>query len=336
MKVFSKRYSSREYIRLRRHAGPLTSARHYTDRHGLLESNLRIRLNQEIKYLVSSGEYIEPFLLTHYSGEKAHWLNAEALARLSYQELGYDLTEYYSSDDLIPIKKKTDEGERYLDKYFLDLVEILIIFSKDEKREEVINRLQKILKEENSDLLIYGHMIIIEDAGGLQSMSALLSDKMLRNKLEDILLKGLDTSIAAREAADITQYVFSGKTKGSTKKDSEEIINKIANRWLATEDQEGFKKLLNDTVKNIKSLNNQMKNIRHTDRYTIDFQSPDIYKMIKQLNLAVSEMAILSTQDDFIETEKTSSLKDNYLKGYGINNAVNELIPELSIDEIDF
>lgn len=343
MKVFSKRYSTRDFYRLRNMYGGTLSVTRPTRPHRpeFLESSLRVRLNQEINYLISSGEYIEPFMLSKLVDEKYFVLYENAIQRLSYHELGYDITEYYSCDDLIPIRISAEGGNTYYDKYLLDLVEIIIIFSLEDRREETVRRFQKIFTEENANLLIYGHMIVIVDAGGLQSITSLLSDNTLKEKLDDILVKRVETTIAARESADITQRVFSSATRGKTKQATELIIDQIADRWIDQKEKEEFKKLMNSLVKDIKGINNQIANIRHTDRSTITFGSPDIFKLIRNLNLAISEMAILTTQDEFIEKESVTDLKRNYLEDYNIKNVINEVPKEnnsepVNLDDIPF
>ncbi|TAH33954.1 hypothetical protein EYC59_04015 [Candidatus Saccharibacteria bacterium] len=326
MKVFSKRYSTREFLRLRRTygVGPNINRPSTYPRPEILDSSLRMRLSQEIAYIVGTSKYTEPFLLAKYNDEAKYVLDESALQRLSFRELGYDITEYFSAHDLVLNRINTEEGgSYYYDKYLLDLVEILIIFSLDAKREEVVRRFQKIMSEENSNLLLYGYMVVIQDEGGLKSMINLLSDSTLRGKLEDILLKGVESSLAARESADVTQRVFSSPVKRQTKQDTEKIIEDISKRWIVLKDQEDFQKIFNSIVKNIKDINNQISNIRHTDRDRITFGSPDIFKLIRNLNLAISEMAILSTQDDFIEKESASELKQNYLQDYSIENKIS-------------
>lgn len=321
MKVFSKRYSTRDFIRLKHaYQATPTLVRNRPTRTEFLESSLRVRLAQELSYIISSGKYLEPFLLSKFPDENSYILHENALQKLSYLELGYDITEYYSCADLIPTRITSEEGNFYYDKFLLDLVELIIIFSLENERDEVVRRIQKIFTEENSDLLIYGHMIVLYDSGGLQSITSLLNDKTLREKLEDIFIKRVESSIAARESAEITQRVFSSQSHGKTKQESESIISQIADRWIETKGVEDFKKLMNSLVKDVKGINNQIENIRHTDRSTISFGSPDIYKLIRNLNLAVSEMAILTTQDDFIERESVAELKQNYLKDYGVKN----------------
>lgn len=76
---------------------------------------------------------------------------------------------------------------------------------------------------------------------------------------------------------------------------------------------------MNLLVKNTKDFNNQISNIRHTDKHTIQVDYPDFYKLITQQNINIIELIILTFPEKYIKMPNSRLLKQNYIKKYNID-----------------
>lgn len=307
MNLFSKRYDERRLLR--------TFALRDEEKRGeFLKSALRKRLQYEIKYIVSTGEFLEPFLLVE--DDKKFYLHKETLSELSNREIGYDITTIFSPE------RMDFEASDYRDIKFLDLIELLIIFSRTDKRELFIARVQDIVKEEGNEYVLHGFMITKRDESGLRAITPLIKDEQLRKKVEEYnssqLLRPNYDNIA-RITADILQMIFSSPaTKKATKKYSEELSRRVAAKWVDRKNVKRMTELLNETVRNAKLLSNEISNIRHTDKHTIVVSNPNFYKVVAIRNISIAELCILSLPEEFIVNQDPEELKENYLSKFQI------------------
>lgn len=146
MQLFSKRYPPYYFRRYQFDSG---------SKNLFINDPLRNRLKQVIKFVASSKDkFLEPFLRNIDKRDGSIHLNTDALQNLTSSEIGYDLTTIFNCYNL------SFESEQYSDFYLFDLIEILLIFATESKRNDVIKRFQKVFDEENSEFVINNFMVV--------------------------------------------------------------------------------------------------------------------------------------------------------------------------------
>lgn len=306
MELFSKRYQKNNF-RVR------SFHRRDEDDDNFLGNLVRTRLQEEVSYLISS-EYVEPFMLVSNKRREEIYLHDKTLRELSMRELGYDLTKIINCDDL------DFDMPEYNDYNFFDLVELVVIFALEEKRDSVIERLSSILDQEGDEFTMNSYMVFSKNSTGLRSILPLIKDSELKKMLEDYFSLRSDFNSRARVSAQILQRIFSSPDgQSDTKKHSEELCKEVASKWTTKGKAKKLAELINDAVKHSKALSNQIANIRHTDRHTIPVDHPDFYKMITTQNSGIIELVLLSLPEKYISTNDPRELKQEYLKKYDVN-----------------
>src|SRR3989344_3952502 len=250
MELFSKRYKPSSL------RGPLIS-RADEAKDGFLKEPLRRRLQHEVKYIISSDSYLEDFLVIKNKRTEKNYLHKETLRDLSFRELGYNIADITDCENL---DFSTSE---YRDTKFFDLVELIIIFARLNKRQELIDRLQIIFKEEDNQFVLHDFMIFKRDETSVGSLVPLIKDLHLRNKLDEYYSARQswrpNYAAMARTSADILQLLFSSPSKqGETKTYTQGLCKKVAAKWTDEKNVKKLSELLEATVKNTKSLNNEI------------------------------------------------------------------------------
>lgn len=328
MELFSKRYNPHDNQFLK-----LSLSDDESD--DFLNAPLRNRLQQEIQFLVSQNEYLEPYLLVRDENEDKYFIRAESIQEICKRVLGYDLTASISMQNLDFIKG-------YVDSQFLDLIELLIIFSKKEKRDEFRARLQNIIDEEGGYYVIHDYIIIVKNDTGLSSVATLIQNPLLKKKINDYYqtirsIRPTPYESLARITADIVQLLLSGDKKKQTKTFTETLLKKIATKWTTKQEVQALSELLNITVTSTKKWNNTISNIRHTDRSTIPVSQPNIYKLIVSLNINIAELIILSAPEKYITRSNSEGIKKDYLGRYKLESHSGWVIPKrVNIEDIPF
>lgn len=285
----------------------------------ILPRQLRTRLQSEITFLISQG-YVENFLTVYDENAKQFQLNKNELRDLTTREIGSDLSSIIDTTTL-----SFDIGT-YDDVSFLDLIEIIIVFSKKDLQAEVIERVNKILQETNSQFIIYGGFIFYKGGSGLNAIVHLLKDGFLKKKIESSYNRS-DCQADAKASADMIQYIFSSEEKKSkTKEYASGIVKEIANRITNESKILEFEENFNELVKIAKKFSNTIQDIRHSDKHTIPVNEPNIYKLISNINLNIVEIAILSTPEKYIFNSDINEIKENYIKQYKIDRNKEEVV----------
>lgn len=303
------------------------------DKKAFLHSHLRSRLVQEIRYISGSDTFLDKCFLVNNQKENCWYFRGQSMRDFTERNLGYDITGFYNFNDFSPIPNSLD------DYILFDLVEIILIFAKETQRESVRKRFQKHFEDEQSDFHIRDFLIIRKSSSGLKPYVSIISDKILREKLEQYY--SLQTTknylFLASITADITQLLFSDKKKGKTKTYTEKLVLSIAKKSVRNKDVKSFSELLNETVKRTKELNNQISNIRHTDKNTTPVDNQAILKLIIANNIYLAELVIFSDQEKYFFNQRAKDFKEEYIKKYNIPEdgwIVKKI--EINLDDIPF
>ncbi len=345
MQLFSKRYGINSISSISPYGGLRTSLRRYSNIYSssttrdrisdettkFLPIPLKNRLEQEIKFIVGDDDlFLESFLIVDDQIISKKYFQNESLKNLSLRELGYDITEYYATKSLGP-------QEDCKDIFIFDLVELIIIFTKNEKREALVNKFNRIFKEEGNNFEIYNFMIVEKERSDIRTIIPLIKDETLKNKLIGFYSNresfGSDFQIRAKTSAELLQYIFSSTIKGKNKNYSEELCKKLSEKYTSPEKAADLEKLINDTVKNAKSLNNDVADIRHTDQSTIPIVSGDFYKLISTYSIQLVELVILTFPEEYIFKLSPEKMKEDYLNEYKIDKDVYWIVKEERIEE---
>lgn len=308
MQIFSKRYKAKDI--------PVEA-----DDDKFLSSELRLKLISIIDHAVESNQYIETFLiLEDHAKEQYHknkyTIHTRTINEVANRELGYFFSKYFNFS---PLQFKIVN-----DFILLDFIEILIIFSKDNKRSDFVSNIKYVLEGETDFLTIYKGNIIVKSLTELKSLVPLINDMILRRKLKSYYENQIDPDyqLLSKISADILQRVFSSKSKNKTKEESEKICQELANIWGKTsKTKEKIKNLISDEVKLTKGFNNEIENIRHTDKSTLNINSPILFKLITVKSITLVELVILNFPEKYLSFNNPKIIKQEYFKRYEINSA---------------
>jgi len=318
MEIFSKRNNKERGIQSVRRFGYRGS-----DEEGiaLIKDGTRVRLHQQIKYFCSSLNYVERYMMVHDENRDAFSLYSKLIIDFSMREAGYNLSEYLKIDTLEFCNKKLDDSK------FFDFIEMLLIFAKEDKRNELVSRFNKIFKEESEPFIIHSFMIIETEQSGLRSALPLIKDILLQKSIREYYrnnIHGTEYEILAKISASILQRLTTSPvSRGKTKDYAEELCEAVAKKWTDQKNVKELKQLLNETIKNSKDLSNQVTNIRHSDQTTIPVDSPKIYKLIATKNINIAELIILTLPERYISEQNPFELKKTYIEDYNINTGAS-------------
>lgn len=335
MKLFSKRNSKTIFKRVDSNSDTFASGGLEADhREMFISQELRNRLIQELKFTISSGDYIEKFL-TVVAEDNQYFIHPPTLTELTSRELGYDITDIFDSRNLSLLT----DSSLYKDSHFFDLIELFIIFNKTEKRKEFTERLSPIFEEEEKKWLISDFMIIDQGETGIRALVPLLKDDKLSEMLSGFYdnFSGLDYKSLAGLSADILQNVLSSNSKTKTKKFSKGLINEVASRWTKKDQVKELIELIDQEALLAKKFNNEISQIRHTDKHTIPVESQSLYKLITYKNMSLVETIIQTLPDEFVTNENSDTLKNMYIKKYKLedHSGWTKKIPKKEPEEED-
>ncbi len=270
-----------------------------------------------------------------------HYLHETTLKDICLRELGYDVLDYFHVGELDSKTKGFDDLK------FFDLIELLVIFSREDARDDFIKRLNTIFKEEGDIYQIHGYMIIGKQNEGLRSVVPLIKEKVLQDKLneyysQDTRYSTSNHEFLAKISSEILQLLFSSSLNQKKTADyAKGLCRDVATVWTEVVKVEELSILLSDTVKNAKDLSNKISNVRHMDRTTIPVSSPNFYKLIASKNINIIELVILSLPAEYIVEMSSEEEKVKYLENYNINKGIGYVVKkkdpgEINLDDIPF
>lgn len=329
MKLFSKRNTERRI-------GPDRIAfRHSVRRNELLTKEARNRLLAEIKFLSSSNDYLEWHILFEDKRQSPSiiYYDDAKIDDFCLAELGYKMTDDFEFENFKMLQSKQsiryasedDTPELYFDDYHLfDLAEITILFSKAGKRKEVIDRINNILREENSEFEIVEHLITRRNGDDLRGMMGVIKDEELKAKLERFYEYYLhkDYLNAAKISADIINIIYSDENKSKKKQQIDAMKLKLAKSLITNTSQNKQDRMsgyLDNMLKQATNLNNDVYDIRHTERSTLRPHGDNVYKMVATQNLMIIEITLTALKDDFVLSDDWEHIKAEYVEKYKID-----------------
>jgi hypothetical protein len=325
----------------------------------LISQEVRNRIVSEIRFLTSSDDYVEFFVLFDDQKEERKYFDKNKIDHFSLSELGYRMSFYFDFEDFAIIQQIKDNSEdqrdkfEYFDDYKLfDLAEMVILFSKKEKRSEVIDRFNAILLEENSNYQIIENLITRKEGETMKTLVTLLKDEKLKQKINSFyeLLGEEEYTNSAKISADIVNIIFSGFLKDDKPEIIKVITEKIAKKIVTgTSNKKGkckqFVGYLDELLRCSRDLNNNIYDVRHTEKSTVEISNENIFKLISSLNLSMVELVLTSLKDDFILGEDWEKIKVSYINKYNIDRKTRLAIKkpeqiknpgEIDIEEIPF
>lgn len=309
---------------------------------GFLEPSSRTRILAYIQHLCSTSKYLEPFLSVNDKRKNETYLDAGKVNQASNALLGYSIDTYFSLKDMRWSYYNSDENYDelyYDDSRIFDLIELLLVFCKKEHRERISEAFADLFRNIGFPADIVSWMVILHDGNSLSALAPLVENQTLKSKLELTTIPGRvrdrDIENSARISADLTQLLYSSnESQEKTKSYAEEVITKAADLWVTDDSKEDFQKLVSDIVVKVKQLNNQISNVRHTDKHTMIVNSPAVFKMIYSLNMGVSELALVATQDELVSISNPEDIKNNHAKRFDIDMSIENEISNRSDDGI--
>jgi hypothetical protein len=352
MKLFSKRNRS-------------TSSRNFVSKYDfqrltILSNDLRNRLAAVISFLSSRDDFLEFFILLNNKQQKKKYLDETKTNGFSLAELGYKMSDFFQLEEDFAIKElsytedypkrdasgnitTTERKVGYFDDYKLfDLIEFIIIFSKKSKRLETIKRFNDIFGEENSEYEIINGMITKKTGENITTLRNILKDENLQQKIADYEYYWDHRNYVntAKISAEIINLIFSCEEQDKKKKTIEKILEKLANclsQGKSKSDQlHGY---INALLTSIKNFNNNIYNIRHTEKSAIRLKNGDLnilYKLISQHNISMVETVLVTLKKDFTFSEDWEVIKKNYIEKYQINPNARYIIEDVSITDLPF
>jgi hypothetical protein len=288
-----------------------------------LSETLRNRLLFVISYIVSNSDFIEKFMIVDDQQDEKKYLHRKTLQDISKAELGYDATLYLEPS--IFGERGRLSNDEVDDFKLFDLIELLLVFVKKSKKSDVRQRFLDVFESESFPVTIMDWIIVPTIETGILGVAPLIKDKSVRDKIRTIYpykmggRNAVTPEAAARISADIVQYIFSSpKSQGDTKIYSQKLIKRVAESWTSEDKTDELEKKLTELVVLAKSFNNLISDVRHTDKHTIQANSPGVYDVIFNLNLSISELVLTTIQDEFVEDMDSETIKQSYLDKYDI------------------
>lgn len=349
MKLFSKRHVERrigpESLRYKRIART----------NELLSFEARNRLIAQLRFLSSRDDYLEWHILFADERNKPPYItfDEDKLDDFSQIELGYRLTETFDFHNLTMQKSKqsikyasddTPYEEFYDDYRLFDMAEITILFAKKDKRPEVIERIGSILKEENTDYEIVEHLITRKRGDDLKAIMGILKDENLKRKLERFFdyYSKKDYLNASKISADIVNIIFSDEDKSAKKVVIQNIEHKLSKQLVegTKSKQDKIESHIDSVLKIARNLNNDIYDIRHTEKSTLKPKGDNLYKLVARHNLSIIELALTALKDDFVLSDDWENIKAEYVEKYKIDTNVRRVRKPrdepINLDDIPF
>lgn len=362
MKFFSKR--NKGLYRNIGRPGHYYARREISARDGdIVSDELRNRISSEINFIISRDDFLEWFILFENQKKEKIYLNPDKVNEFSLAELGYKMSDYFNFDGFSikkieyidpDVTKKNNTNTKSEDPedailYFddpktFDLIEFIILFSKKSKRDEITKRFNDIFNEEESPFEIINGTIRKKEGEDLDVLSSLLKDTNLKQKLEDFQYyqEREDYINTSKISAEILNIIFSDFIVENKKKEIDKIIDTIIDKLVIPQgDAESKKKqlsqYLNDILVNLKGLNNNIYDIRHTEKSTTQTKDNYIYKLISSHNISFAELVLSSLKEEFIFTEDWEKIKNEYINKYQIDKNLRDIIekPKKATDDVD-
>lgn len=316
-------------------------------RQELLSEEARNRIVSQIHFVSHGKDFLESYILADDRNDKTICLNSNLLDNFSLAELGYKFSVYFKyrkGFQFIGSQVSDDEEQSvvtiYDDYKLFDLIETIILFAKEGCREDLILRINKIFQEEKINWKIIRHLITKDTGENLSDMINQLKDPKLVSKLKAFydFYENEDYINSAKVSADILNIIFSDFLQGNKKTKIEQIKNNIVDLVVVNEKEIDQKKkemkdYLQELLVSSKNLNNNIFDIRHSEKSTIKISNPFIYKLISNNNISLVEFVLTSLKDEFILTETWEAIKTEYLEKYKIDKNTNYYYEE---DKEDF
>lgn len=336
MRLFTKRYTSNRFDKsryIRNENGVLQKIS------GQVNKECRNRLISEIRFLTSNNDFLEWFILFENQKKEKIFFDENKLDSFSLAELGYRFTDYFKFDEFSMISKTERTGERAFELFedfkLFDLIEVIILFSKNTKRSEIIERFNSIFIEENEPYIIQDNFVVSKREEDIRTVLPILKDVELKNKFELFYLffDKNEYLNASKISSDIVNIIFSDYLKDSKPKKIKEILSNLSKKitGVGRSDSLVTKKdllyhIFDNLLKNVKDLTNSIYDIRHTEISTIKPKNQNIYKLVSLYNISICELAITSSKNEFIIGEDWEKIKSDYIKKYNIDSRIRLVI----------
>jgi hypothetical protein len=220
------------------------------------------------------------------------------------------------------------------------LIEAIILFSKAEKRSEVIDRINDIFLEEKASYKISKNIIIKNEGEDLGAIKNQIADDKLRFKISSFykFYQIKDYINAAKISAEIVGIIYSDDSndKKSTIDNIYESLadSVVVNGKESEKRKKEFKKVLQEYSRVANSLNNRIYDVRHSEKDRVKISNDFIYKLIALQNMSIVEFTITSLKSDYIESEESELIKKAYIENFKIDPKVSRYIPDA--DDIPF
>lgn len=333
MKLFSKRNQAINNSLFDERHLPLPSRA--MRRMELISPEARNRLISEIKFLSSRDGFLEWFIFFENKKKGTIFFDSDKIDNFSLAELGYSMSDYFEFEYFKMVqnqrKVRFSADDEKIEKYFddsklFDLAEITILFAKPEERDNVIKRFNIIFAEENSNYEIVQHLITKKSGENLKSLKNILKDDALKTKLNSYLNYEFDGDYlnAAKVSAEIVNLMFSGYIKDDKPSVIKKLKQKLVERLLAAADAKSIKgkKLeghIDSLLKIAKDLSNEIYDVRHTEKSTLEIRNDNIYKLISRNNGSIIELVLTTLKDEYVISDNWDKIKKDYIEKYKID-----------------
>jgi hypothetical protein len=345
MKLFSKRNNTDRGYSIRNSRRIISN--HYDTKERVVRYHrqvitpeARTRLVALIQFITNSDVFLERYVLIENKAEKIHYLDKDLINNFSEAELGYKFSDTF---DLQPFRfegnyewiNNSDESEKFFNDYYLfDLLETIILFSKIDQRSNVIFRINSILKEERTGFSIIENLITRDGGEDLKNIVYQLKDDKLSEKIKAYyqFFNVEDYINACKISADILNIIFSDDSSGK-KLVIAEMQESLANSVVLNSKEKDKRKKefigYFDSMMNIsRTLNNQIYDIRHSEKTCIKISNEYFYKLICTYNMSLVEFTLTSLKDRYLFTEDWEAIKNLYIESYQINKNTRYYIPD--------
>lgn len=335
MLSFSERYKADDLIQVQVSRGFKVQSKkdeNKPNNYDIFRVRERTRLKELVKHHIHTQHGLQNYFYKfNHDGSSIKYLKDEQVGDTSRRLFGYSLI------DLIDLDTLEARQDYYADGALCDLLEFVLLFSKKASQKVLHERIQNLFDEAQIPILVEDSRLIVEGTTGLSSVISLIKDPVLKSKIEGLnSSKGIDAKSAANLSADALQNLYSSEEgQDKTKSASEETCSEIAKK-LSIDRQEDLASLLSDTVSLAKRWNNNLADIRHTDRHKIYLIRPNLYNIPATLNEALVELTVGTLQDKLLNKLSSADIINRFCEDWTVDLNQKDFSEEIDLSEIPF
>ncbi len=249
--------------------------------------------------------------------------------------LDKQILDYPSIEAIFTETFSLNNGHQYEifnDPLFITIIEIILVFVKDDKYKKIQNEFSEIF-DKYTNLHLKDYLVFFDTLPDLKNQLHLIKDEKLKLLLKNFYINEYRDNYQkmAKISADIIKKIFYPKPNNKKEKVTEKIL---INSFKIEKKRKKERKLIKEYLENrfdfITQVIDKIYNIRHTEDWTIEVKDDYVYKMVSSSCIDFITLYIKSNRGKYFRSlEKTKQIRKKYYEEF------ERYIPKVSSDEYD-